>query len=336
MSQLFSTDLIPPADRLDAWLWNARQICGDCRFQVHKHSPFHGSIERRKVGGFELTLFSSTALSFNKFPSVNVQFADRAFIIITQLAGVRQYRQDGKTAVLSKGDTTIIDSGLPWTSNCSGDCARLYLRVPFSVLERKVHGVTIPNATRISGTRGLGATLFQLMRVLYQQAGNLNEEEGAAALEAYLRMFLVCIGAPSGTRGKTEATATSFRQILSYINRHLTETTLCPTEIASVAGISVRHLHRLFAGKGSTVNEWIRVQRLKHCWEELARPDTRGKSITEIALYWGFNDSAHFSHSFKKQFGVAPRLVRRQPQSGVALDDARAYAHLKLRQISLS
>ena len=64
MSQAFSTDLIPVSDRLDAWLENARQICGDCSFEFHKPFPFRGSIERYKIAGLELTLFSSCALSF--------------------------------------------------------------------------------------------------------------------------------------------------------------------------------------------------------------------------------------------------------------------------------
>jgi len=29
MSHLFSTQLIAPSDRIEAWQWNAIQICGD-------------------------------------------------------------------------------------------------------------------------------------------------------------------------------------------------------------------------------------------------------------------------------------------------------------------
>jgi len=39
---------------------------------------------------------------------------------------------------------------------------------------------------------------------------------------------------------------------------HLAEPTLNPAEIANAVGISVRHLHRLFSCRGSTVTEWIR------------------------------------------------------------------------------
>jgi AraC family transcriptional regulator, positive regulator of tynA and feaB len=310
MSQLFSTDLIPVSDRLDAWLWNARQICGDCQFQFHKRYPFHGSIERRKIAGLDLTLFSSSALSFNKFPPGRVQPDNRACIVITQLAGVRQYRQAGKVAVLSKSDTTLIDSGLPWSSDCAGDCARLYLRVPQLLMESRLRNNKIPSATRISGAGGLGTTLFHLATSLYQQAEELTPEEGAAAVEAYLKILSACLGPTRAAIGSFGRGEEPISRILQYINHHLTEAALCPADIAAAAGISVRHLHRLFSRRGSTVADWIRVQRLKGCWKDLSDPGSRQKSITEIAFFWGFNDSAHFSHSFRKQFGVCPRSVR--------------------------
>ena len=316
MVQSFSTDLVPVADRLDAWLCNARQICGDCQFQFHKRFPFHGSIERRRIAGLELTLFSSSALSFSKFPAPDVRPENRACIVITQLAGIRQYNQAGKTAVLTKGDTTLIDSGLPWTSNCAGDCARLYLRIPMPVLQRRFRNLQVPIVTRMWGARGIGATLFHLMTSLYQQADHLNEEEGAAAIDAYLGMLSACIGGASSKFTKKESTFTSASRILRYIDQHLNDASLNPATIASAAGISVRHLHRIFSGHGSTVNDWIRAQRLRHCREELSDPRSRARSITEIALYWGFNDSAHFSHCFKKQFGISPRDARSFSFSG--------------------
>jgi AraC-like DNA-binding protein len=81
-------------------------------------------------------------------------------------------------------------------------------------------------------------------------------------------------------------------------------------EIAAAIGISVRHVHRVFSNHGSTVADWIRTQRLKHCRTDLCDPRLHRKSITEIAFYWGFNDSAHFSHAFKKEYRICPRTFR--------------------------
>src|SRR5215831_18258482 len=109
MSQLFSTDLLPASDRIDAWQWNAQQICGDCRIQLPKNK-FRGSIEKRHVADLPLTRFSSTPLSFWKWPLETVTAENRSCIVITQIAGVRRYLQNGAEILLRPGDSTVIDS----------------------------------------------------------------------------------------------------------------------------------------------------------------------------------------------------------------------------------
>ena len=104
MSQSFSTELIPAPDRQEAWLSNAKQICGECKFHFPKRSSFHGSIERRKVADLEMTLFSSSPISFTKYPLASLSSESRTCIVITQLAGLRRYCQEGKVAVLRKGE----------------------------------------------------------------------------------------------------------------------------------------------------------------------------------------------------------------------------------------
>lgn len=306
MSQLFSTELVPASDRVDAWQWNAKQICGDCRIRFPK-SSFHGTIDVRDVGGLRLTRFSSSPLSFSKWPCDTLSPENRFCIVITQIFGIRSYRQDGASVLLSPGDSTVIDSGSPWASSCSTDCARLYLRVPRWMMERSLRRVDIPVARRISRRAWPGATLHRLSQSLYDEAGRMNEEEGAAALDAYFEILSACIG--RGTPPTPRAMELR-RRIHRYIDAHLSESTLGPGEIASAIGISVRHLHRLFLMTGNTLGDYIRTRRLKGCRGDLANPSMRTRTITEIAFFWGFSDSAHFSHSFRKQFGLSPRAFR--------------------------
>src|SRR2546422_5799020 len=193
MSQLFTTDLLPASDRIDAWQWNAQQICGDCRIQLPK-SSFHGAIEIRQIGGMRLTRFSSSPLSFWKWPSETTNPDNRFCIVITQLAGVRRYVQNGISVLLHPGDTTLIDSGSPWSSICGTNCDRLYLRVPRWMMENRLRLREIPIAQRICGTRGLGSTLFRLSQSLYEEADQLKDEESAAALDAYLQILSACSG----------------------------------------------------------------------------------------------------------------------------------------------
>lgn len=308
MSQLFSTELLPASDRIDAWQWNAQQICGECRFRLPKAS-FHGSIEVRTISGLPLTRFSSSPLSFWKWPADRSYADNRSCIVITQIAGARHYVQSGNSVLLTPGDSTVMDSGVPWSSTCGTDCARLYFRVPRWMMEERLRKRDIPIAQRICGRSRIGATLFRLSQSLYEEAHMMKEEEGAAALDAYFEILSACLG----VHASPSLSGIELRTwIQRFIETHIAEPTLAPPEIALAAGISVRHLHRLFSVSGITLGDYVRARRLEQCRNDLADPRLRSKNITEIAFLWGFSDSAHFSHSFRKQFGVSPRAFRSQ------------------------
>jgi len=323
-SQSFSTDLVPISDRLDAWLYNARQICGDCRFEFPKRHLFHGSIARRSLAGIELTRFASSPVSFAKFPIAPITAENRACIVITQLEGIRRYCQSGRVSILRPGDTTLVDSGQPWSSECVGRCARLYLRLPRWLVQDRLRLSALPILPRIDGTSGLGATLSRLATSLYEEAQRLTLQQGRAAVEAYLHLLSGCVGAAEPCSATAVQSDDLRTRIDRFIEEHLTEPTLSPTEIALAARVSVRHLHRLFVTKGSTVSASIRKQRLERCRTDLANPNLCERSITEIAFDWGFSDSAHFSRCFKQQFGISPRAFRSNPWATAWLGDGIA------------
>jgi len=74
--------------------------------------------------------------------------------------------------------------------------------------------------------------------------------------------------------------------------------------------MSERQLHRLFQASGLTVSSWIKQARLERCAADLCDPRQRERSITEIAFEHGFNDSAHFSRSFREFCGSSAREFR--------------------------
>ena len=336
MSQLFSTDLLPAGDRVDAWQWNAQQICGDCRIRLPR-SPFHGSIEVRHVGDLPLTRFSSSPLSFSKWPLDTSNTENRSCIVITQIAGVRRYLQNGTELLLKPGDSALIDSGSPWSSSCGTDCVRLYLRVPRWRLEKHLRTRQIPVAQKICGKGGMGASLHHLSVALFDEAEWLKEEQVATSLDAYFEALAAFFGGddPPIQRGSELS-----GRILRFIDSHISEPALGPVQVASAMGVSVRHVHRLFSVTGNTMGDYIRVRRLERCLNDLVNPRFRERTITDIAFFWGFSDAAHFSHSFKKQFGVSPRAFRAQTmtrgQSGTLDGRARIFMHSEVPEFPYS
>lgn len=99
-----------------------------------------------------------------------------------------------------------------------------------------------------------------------------------------------------------------YQDVLAYIEQNLKNSELSSGMIAHAFSISRRYLDMLFVRNASSVSEWIRSQRLKRCRAELEMPSFH-RTVSEIAMKWGFKDSSHFSRIFRQKFGRPPQSV---------------------------
>jgi AraC-like DNA-binding protein len=191
----------------------------------------------------------------------------------------------------------------------------------------------IPTARKIAGATAPGAVLSRLSQNLYDEASWMTGEELAGALEHYFDVLTACI---RGEAAQAAMVPEVKARILRFIDAHLGEQTLSPSVIAAEIGISVRHLHRIFSVTGCTVGDYIRVLRLDQCRKDLADARLLDRSITEIAFARGFSDAAHFSHSFRKQFGISARTFRAQSALRVhgTARDGNQFLRVKTRDSS--
>jgi len=172
-------------------------------------------------------------------------------------------------------------------------------------------------ATILTGG-GLVPVVICLLKSLTQEReGALSETEQFTLADS----FLALVGAVLRSRNKrdsreNENQSARLSGILSYLEENFSDHELTPTRIANANFISVRHLHGLFRQCGMTVSKWIWDRRLKAGREDLLDPAMASLTICEIAYRRGFNDSAHFSRSFKDRFGLSPGLLRAKGREG--------------------
>jgi AraC family transcriptional regulator, glycine betaine-responsive activator len=88
------------------------------------------------------------------------------------------------------------------------------------------------------------------------------------------------------------------------------EAPLSRTAMARFAGITPRHLDRLFSMHAKTgFAEEYRRLRLEHARRLLQQS---ALSVSEIAVSTGFSSTGHFSRLFRKAFGLSPREIRKE------------------------
>lgn len=91
---------------------------------------------------------------------------------------------------------------------------------------------------------------------------------------------------------------------IQNIHAHLDDGDFSVEQLAQTMHLSRRHLSRkLNALTGMAGQAFIRSVRLKHAARLL---QARSESVTQIAYAVGFNNPAHFSSAFKREFGVMP------------------------------
>jgi AraC family transcriptional regulator len=83
-------------------------------------------------------------------------------------------------------------------------------------------------------------------------------------------------------------------------------------ELASVAGFSKYHFHRIFKSiTGETLGDYIRRVRLSSTTLKLKT----NQKITHIAMNSGYETNASFSKAFKKHFGVTPKAFSKNAKT---------------------
>ncbi|MBY0547527.1 MAG: AraC family transcriptional regulator [Candidatus Obscuribacterales bacterium] len=102
-------------------------------------------------------------------------------------------------------------------------------------------------------------------------------------------------------------------QAINYIESNLQDG-LTPGKVASEAGFSEYHFHRMFASAlGESISEYIKKRRLALAAERL---HSSSESIMEIALSCQFDSQEAFTRAFKRAFGVTPGKYRTEGPYG--------------------
>lgn len=95
-----------------------------------------------------------------------------------------------------------------------------------------------------------------------------------------------------------------------FIERNLSDPDLNVADVARHCCVSVRYLHKVFAASAHSVSDFIRDSRLRHCRAALQAQAFQHKSVTDIAMMWGFGDSSSFCRAYKARFGLVPSKDR--------------------------
>ncbi|MDT4848365.1 HTH-type transcriptional activator RhaS [compost metagenome] len=214
---------------------------------------------------------------------------------------------------LAPGELLLINPDDPVDLTYSEDCEKFILKMPASLLLATCEEQRwkVPEQG-VRFTRNLYDLqhLESFMRLLGLVCMEAEADDNALQTqEHYTRIVaskLLTQLSSNVCRELPLPQAASFERLIQYIEENLKQD-ITVEQLAACAQISLRSLYSMFErNAGSTPKQYLRERKLARIHSCLSDPACHVRSVTEIALDYGFLHLGRFSESYRSSFGELP------------------------------
>ncbi|WP_336922277.1 AraC family transcriptional regulator [Aquipuribacter sp. SD81] len=227
--------------------------------------------------------------------------------LAVQGAGAGRHRVDEDRRLVRTGDLMVVDISRPFEFSWSGWGSSSSLQLPLDDL-----GVSAATAWRAT-TRLPVSPLYGLVRAFMSDlAENAARHSGGpdavvvGEVGQQLARALLSTAGDRGAAARDAVQETLGSQVLAYVQQHLREPGLSAGSVAAALCVSRRHLHRVCAAAGFSLEQLVIARRLEGAKHELATARGRARPVHAVALSWGFKDPRHFNRRFRAAYGLSP------------------------------
>ena len=311
MEEIFSTDTVHPRDRFDYWLDVAckRIVLHDCKSAARQ--SFFAHLKGTDFGGLPLVQHRSAAMIANRSRAFIAKSTSDEVLLCRVLSGASRFDQAGRELALEPGSITLLDPITPYEVAVDEGTEMMVGKFDRRELEARLGFVGDLTLLPLHAAP-LGGLLANFLDTAAQ--GKLAAPETRYVVHGALDLVAICAGSCVQDRAVTVSSRRAIKmlQLREAIEGRLGDPNLTPADIATAVGCSVRYANMLLAEHDTSVGRLVLKLRLERCRRALTNPACQHRTITDIALRWGFKNVAHFSSAFKNEFGVSPSECRRR------------------------
>ncbi len=308
--QKWSSIDFQPKERFDAWQEALNQSHLPWTLDKVPKKDFFGGIEMGRLQELQVIRCMCQPCSGYRRQQEIATSNDAYYGLLLLSEGYEEINFGSHSVLLEPGNILLWDSTMPMCFKLHSPIKKITVLIPQSRLHDVFPKTRYMVGKAVDWRQGLGAVATSHISTLISQTNFIQAQQTRPAADITLELIAASLGLQqyeTNVANKVELLA----NIKQFIENNLGDPDLSPQIIAEQFSISVRYLHLLFSEEEVTVSRWILSRRLEKCRHQLIESDKQ-HHITTLAFNWGFNDAAHFSRVFKKQFGVAPREYRRQ------------------------
>jgi acetamidase/formamidase/AraC-like DNA-binding protein len=304
----FNSESYSGSDRPEAW----RDVLESVGLQPASAMAALAGHATAVLRSFEGTALAKLSAAPQVVSPLSGLAADHPLVLLPTEDGVALKTSRGHQ-IVSVGHLLLLPRRGDWSVAFQRDMRAIVLSVSADPLHaRRAVAPALAEADVIA-PGGFGDLFARMMEAAARNLETLPDPEWFAVAQSLADLL------PVFTRQSAEqitdlnpgsvSKAAILHRLCQTIERRLGDPDLTPAKIAISEGISERYLQKLFEGSGNNFTSYLRERRLQRTWTALSNPATH-HSISEIAFRAGFNDSAHFSRTFRHRFGLSPREFR--------------------------
>jgi AraC-like DNA-binding protein len=315
MEKVLAISDIHPRDRLAYWYDVACKVLVKHECRIARPSAFDATMLHAALGDLGVVNIESLGLRGGGRTARAIRNAeDDVFFLCLQLDGSATLSQDGREAVITPGDFTLLDAQRPFTWRYTAHWKQVIIKIPHRALKTRLATSSDLTAYAVRHNSGVGGLASGYISMLPKHIGALQPTAKPLVAEHVLDLAALALAADTGkdTPALSSARAVALLHLRSVIESRLTDPSLSPGTAASAAGISVRYANDLLSEQATSLERYIVSRRLERCRRALEDPRQAHRTISEIAYAWGFSDLSHFDRRFKAVFGTSPGDHRRQ------------------------
>ncbi len=298
----YSTEHVPAPQRFEYWNDVILRHCIPSEGKPLADSGFDGELTVREVGLVDVCTLTSTLHHWErKSRHLRTGPDDDLWLGYFQ-GGYGPLEQGGRKASLSSNDLVLYDAAQTFRFSIGGKNNHL-IRIPRHLLAGKAPVCGVLTATILDDSR---PGIIPLREMICQAAQTplLISNPAVAQRFSQTMLDLLTLSLELQDHNEVAAERDLYAKMRNYIHRNLTHPELSVENIALAHHVSVRTVTRTFARHQVTPAAIIWQERLQASRDALEQG--RVRSVSEAAMDYGFSDFTHFSHAFRKVFGITP------------------------------
>ena len=304
MQTVLDARSLPVAQRVDYWRGVMMQVLrADCRVEPIGRQPFEATMDVMPFGSWNLVQVTGTAQATQRLGAG----AEGWVSIMCQLEGLGRMTEPGREAQLRPGDICIVPPDREIVASRLGGFRQVLVNVPQGDLDEALPYWRELTTFALSADRPQVKATCDLVRYAVEHRALLTPECRSQLNGCAKRLLGALPGATPESRQRPALSRLASYQrqrVERFILEHLRDSDLSVARVARELTMSVRYVHKLFEAQGQQVMQWAQAQRLQACRQELKARG--GRPVSDIAYAWGYASPSHFSHAFKRQFGLPP------------------------------